>query len=618
MSGIILPGDDVEPELTDDEMLSLIHDLPWFAEHAPLRVKDKDTTERVPMRFRPAQRYVWARLWQLSNSGRLVRALVPKARQLGMTTMFLGHKVHIAEVRMDREMYVLMHDLKPARTAWQRMKDMHDGVNGAHVPKAAITGELKGRLLEFDTGSRITVESVGKEGVGRSETLHHVHATELPSWDDPETTMDGIEESVPDLDGFETSIILESTSEGVGDWWYWKVQQAKRGTGGYELIFLPWFLEPAYGGFHPKPWELDERKLKRAGLKGWSAGCGVPLAHVLVEELSDGERQIARRIEREAPSYGITYLTEDLIVAKLLWRRSKMERRGAEKFKQEYPLTVDESFLGTGRPVFRHEHVQFHKLRRREDGSEYVEDPRQRFEMVNTGTRHDRGQEHQVWTPRQSSDGALMVWKGAEKDARYVIGGDPSAAVSDPSALQVLKIGPEELEQVAVFHQHVGQHELAWITAWLAVAYNNAGIVPEATGEGSAYVQTLGKIRWPGRRIYQREVIGPDGRSLVRRWGFDMNAATRPAVIETIYNLLGETFPIFRHAETLMEMEQFTMRKNNASGKVRADHPTGGHSDLLMAWGIAAHARHQFMPMRHKPVTKRGMGYEASKPSRVR
>lgn len=614
-SDLWLPGTpEPDAELTDDEVMALIHDLPWYAEHAPMKVKDKRSTEKVPMRFRPAQRYVWAKLWALSNSGRLVRAVIPKARQLGMTTMFLGHKVHICQVREGRECYVLLHDLKPARKAWQRMKDMHASIDGDNVTKAKLEGELKGRLLEFDTESNIMVESVGKEGVGRSETLHHVHATELPSWDDPETTMDGIEESVPDLPGFETSIVLESTSEGVGDWWYWKIQEAKRGKGGYALIFLPWYLEVAYGALHPFPWELDERKLRRRGLASWTRGCGVPLAEVLLEELSPEEVMIAKRIRQEAPSFGIRWLDDDFIVAKLLWRRSKQERRGGEKFKQEYPLTVDESFLGTGRPVFRAETVQFHKLRTRDDGTDLVTPAPQRLEVVHTETTFEGNRENQIWTPRGASDGALHVWKGFEEGARYLVAGDPSMAVKDPSAIQVCRVEPDTLEQVAVWHDHIGATELAWITVWLALAYGNAGIIPESSGEaGGTYVGQLAKIRWPGRRLYRRQVIGPDGRTLINRWGWDTNGATRGAVIETIYDLLATQIPVFRHEATLMEMEQFRLDK-----KGRPDHPSGGHSDLLMAWGILAHNRHQFAAPVHRPRTKRGGTYEASKDARVR
>lgn len=600
-------------ELTDEEFEALYHDTPWYSEHAPLIVKDKETTEDVPWRWNVAQRFVWAYAWRMSASGRLVRIVIPKARQLGVTTLGLGHKVHVGQTRADREMLVLLHDLKLALPMWKRMEKMAKGIT--NLPQSKIVKSNDGRVLGFDTGSNIYVESVGKQGVGRGNTVHHVHATELPSWDDPETVMDGVEDAVPELPDFESSIILESTSEGVGDWWYRTVKDASRGKGMYGMCFLPWWIEPQYGWFDPRPYDLDERKLKWFGLRAWSRTCGVPLASVVKEPLTESEVAIAKRIESEAPTYGITYLTDDLLVGKMLWRRRKMaSKQNAEKFKQEFPLTVEESFLGTGRPVFDAVSVQFHINRLRDSGELYVTEPSQRLEIVHTDTT-DAGKK--LWTPRVRDDGPLSVWKGYEppkhREHFYLVGGDPSSAVKDPSAIQVLKILGEMIEQVAVFHGMFGMIDLAYITAWLAQAYGNAGIIPEAGGENTSYVDHLAELRWPGRRLYRRQIIAPNGGGLMNRWGFDMNMATRPAVFETMDNLLRTPHPVFRHRGTLEEIEEFRIDKNG-----RPDHPSGGHSDLLMAWGITAHNRNQFAAPRHKPTTKRGMGYETSKERRVR
>lgn len=616
-------SDLTEAEL--DEWESLYHDLLWYGEHAPLLVKDKESTAWVPMKARPAQRYVWARLWQMVREERLVRAAIAKARQLGMTTLFLGHKVHIANTAEGREMYVLMHDLKPALTAFRRIKAMHEkaakdggkrGVPENNLPRATITGEQKGRLLEFDTESSILVESVKKQGVGRSETLHHVHATEIPSWEGAEEIMDGIEESVPELYGFESSIILESTSEGVGDWWYWTVQAAKRGDSQYELIFLPWWMEPAYGALEPRP------EVLKAKFRNWKPGCGTYLGDALKEPLTPGEEALGKRILKEAPSFGINYLTPEMVIQKLLWRRRKEQSRGSTKFKQEYPATVEESFQGSGRPVFSADNVIFHK-ERAVGALEVVVDAPQRFEVFHQDTIIVGQQERQVWNARARADGALHVWKGYEESDpndphHYVIGGDPSAAVIDPSALQVIKVKPDLFEQVAVFHGEIGQLELAQVTAWLAKQYGGrALIVPECTGDES-YVQALAKIRWPGRRIYQREVIRPGGKAVQKVFGFDMNTSTRPAVVATIETMLASPNTIIRHAATLMEMEQFQIRKTSATGKPRPDHPDGGHSDLLMAWGIAAYARNYRRAVTRKPTVAQGPKYEASKGSDVR
>lgn len=177
------------------------HDYPWYAEHAPLKILDKQTTQMVPMRFNVAQRYVTARQWMQARSGRPVRSLVPKFRQGGITTLGNGRFIHIGQTRSDRMMTLMLHDLQLSEPMHMRLKGMAEGIGtglpeGAPVlPKAAITTDKTGRALGFATGSLIQIETAGKaKGIGRGNTIHHVHATEIPSWPNPELTMTGIME----------------------------------------------------------------------------------------------------------------------------------------------------------------------------------------------------------------------------------------------------------------------------------------------------------------------------------------------------------------------------------------------------------------------------------------
>lgn len=595
------------------------HDYPWYAEHAPLRILDKQTTQMVPLRMNVAQKYVTARQWTQARGGRPVRSLIPKFRQGGITTMGLGKFVHIGQTRTDRMMTVMLHDLKLSEPMHMRLKSMADGIgtglpDGSPVlPKSPITTDKTGSALGFKTGSLIQIETAGKaKGIGRGNTIHHVWATELPSWPDPKKTMDGILESVPALGMFESSITLESTSEGVGDWWYWACMRAQDGRGEFDLIFLPWWLELAYGALDPFPDDLRRR---------WVPGGDVRLADCLKEPLTSSEEELALRILAEAPSYGITFLTPDMVVQKLLWRRRKIESSDAETFMQEYPADLAESFRGTGRPVFTAASVAFHRARLwTPDGEKVVSPAPQRAKILKVDDVLEGTVSKPVFDMVDDDEGPLHVWKGPVDGERYIIGGDPSTGEGDdPSALQILLARPTRLEQVAVWHGWIGMVELAYITAWLAKAYNNALIVPEWTGLGSEYVNKLVSIRWPGRKIYQRQVLSSTGDGKMQdRPGFDMNEATRPAVVETLYDLLKTEVPVIRHAQTLQEIEQFQMRKKTPASKARPDHPPGGHSDLLMAFGMAAYARNVHAAPQHRPATKQGVRYEASKQGGVR
>lgn len=594
------------------------HDYPWYAEHAPLRILDKMTTQMTPLRFNVAQKYVTARLWTMAKH-RPVRALIPKFRQGGITTWGLGRLLHIGQTRTDRMMMLMLHDLKLAEPMYLRLEGMYKGIGrdlpeGSPIlPKAALTTDQVGKAMGFAGGSLLQIETANKpKGIGRGNTIHHVHATEIPSWPDPTKVMKGLIDSVPELPMFESSLILESTSEGVGDWWYWACMKAAQNRGDFELIFLPWWLELAYGARDPQPDDL-----KRA----WKPGGDRALADCLKEPLAPSEEELGKRILAEAPSYGLTFLTPDMVVQKLLWRRRKIETSDHETFMQEMPATLEESFRGTGRPVFTSASVNFHKVRKLDGTSiDLVVPAPQRGRVLQVDTRVDGETVKPVFDMLEDEEGPLHVWKGPEEGERYVIGGDPASGEGDdPSAIQVLLNQPQRLEQVAVWHGWCGMVELAYITAWLAQKYGNALIVPEWTGLGSEYVNKLNTLRWPGRRIYQRRVLSATGDNKMQdRPGFDMNEATRPAVIETMYDLLKTEIPVFRHAGTLQEIEQFQMRKTTPTGKARPDHPPGGHSDLLMAFGMAAYARNQHQAPQHRPKVSQGVRYEASKAPRVR
>lgn len=592
------------------------HDYPWYAEHAPLRILDKVTTQMTPLRFNVAQKYVTARLWQMAKH-RPVRALIPKFRQGGITTWGLGRLDHIGNTRADRMMMLMLHDLKLAEPMYMRLEAMDKGIgkglpdDAPQVPKPARTTEQVGKAMGWTTGSLLQIETANKpKGIGRGNTIHHVHATEIPSWPNPTSVMKGLIDSVPELPMFESSLILESTSEGVGDWWYWACMKASQGRGDFELIFLPWWLELAYGARDPQPQDLR---------RAWTPNGDRPLDRCIKEPLTTSEEELAKTIMLEAPSYGLTFLTPDMVVQKLLWRRRKIETSDAETFMQEMPANLAESFRGTGRPVFTSASVAFHR-EREERGEKVITPAVQRARILQVDTIVDGMSVKPVYDMRDDDEGPLHVWEGPVAGERYVIGGDPSSGTGDdPSAIQVLLNRPTRLEQVAVWHGWVGMVELAYITAWLAKAYENALIVPEWTGLGSEYVNKLVDIRWPGRRIYQRRVLSAVGDGKMQdRPGFDMQEGTRQAVIETVYHLLKTEVPVIRHAETLQEIEQFQMRKTTQTGKSRPDHPVGGHSDLLMAFGMAAYARNEHAAPQHRPRTSQGVRYEASKDASVR
>ena len=93
--------------------------------------------------------------------------------------------------------------------------------------------------------------------------------------------------------------------------------------------------------------------------------------------------------------------------------------------------------------------------------------------------------------------GRLRIYERPESGASYIIGVDPAKGTGlHDSAVQIMKIVKEDkkvsLEQVATFQDNRTQpYTLAEITSRLSIYYNNALIMCENNGEGSAVIQHL-------------------------------------------------------------------------------------------------------------------------------
>ena len=113
------------------------------------------------------------------------------------------------------------------------------------------------------------------------------------------------------------NIILESTANGEGDYFHGLVIDSQNGLTGFTFHFYPWFLMSSYKetpepGFTPQTSGQFENEVRLMEL------------------------------------FGLTY-------EQLQFRRTKIRakgRDGCKIFKQEYPSTVAEAFIGSGETLF--------------------------------------------------------------------------------------------------------------------------------------------------------------------------------------------------------------------------------------------------------------------------
>jgi hypothetical protein len=261
--------------------------------------------------------------------------------------------------------------------------------------------------------------------------------------------MTGLSQTIPHKHG--SLIVLESTANGVGGWFYDQWENAVRGKSDYIPLFFPWYKHPEYRVINPYLKLTDLNAEEKDYYK-----LGVDLSH-------------------------------------LEWRRWAIDNQfnsDEDGFKQEYPATPEEAFLTTGRNIFPLDYLSA--------TYEYLPGARGFIQKVGSKVRF-------VADPH----GPLTIFKWPSKDrnyGQYFTAGDPSYTTEgDPACIQV--INRRTFEQVAVWHGMCDPISFADELINLSIYYNMAELTTEIEGPGYgtiARVISLGydniwRHRWPDK-----------------------------------------------------------------------------------------------------------------------
>ena len=402
-------------------------DFPLYAKNV-LRVVTKDG-ELVPFKLNQAQKLVHAKLdKQLKETGR-VRALVLKARQVGISTYIEGRLFWRTTQTRNANAFVLSHLAESTNSIFQMVSTFYD-----NVPHKAFQPSLTSRsaqtLLFQDINSRYRVGTARSAQTGRSQTNRFVHGSEVAFYPQGQDIVAGLLQSVGDKD---TEVILESTANGAGGWFYEQVMKSLRGESEWIVCFVPWFVMDEY-----------RRKLR-------------PYFERTTEEEALSEKY-------------------DLDDEQLQFRRDKIDELGSlDLFRQEYPSNEMEAFLTSGRC--------------------FVEDNVLSAAEEECYTPDFIGELSQSQLYERDS-GPYREWHRPMDNESYVIGADIAEGLShgDYSCAQVLDARGR---QVACYHGHVDPWEFGEILSQLGQRYNGAYMVVERNNHGLTTLRRLQEINYP-------------------------------------------------------------------------------------------------------------------------
>jgi hypothetical protein len=610
---------------------------------AALKIANKDG-EIVPLDCagRPGQQRLDDAIARQQAAGLPVRIILVKSRQFGGSTWIQGYMFKRAATTPKRRVLTVAQKLETAESLFGMGSTMYQ-----HLPvsmKPAMAGYANptrgSKVMHFGDklggfvgglDSRLQIDTAEEVGGGRGLTYTDLHLTECAHWRDSKKAL-ALLPAVGARPG--TSVFLESTANGL-NWFHDFFKRAIEAESEYEAVFVGWWEDPdCVRSFR----DAEHRREFVESIGDTSRyGAVVEDERWLEEEFECSPEQLYFR--RTAIS--------DLCDGKV------------ELFKQEFPATWSEAFIGSGRQVFSVVYTQ-RAIREAEHWSKaspedggpqrglYVgSEPVERTlsdgtvsvpsKVVWVSERELGGRVEwwpgQFWEPR---DPLWTLWMPKERSAeewrqahdagdvdlgameagiaraawgpgQYVLAGDAAGDTFNgvPSQLEdhafntLVGIDHRTGVQVAEFRARM-DHDLIARHAYLAGLYlNEAWLSIERTGGYGNVVLDLLQRRFYYRRLYREKVLDDRKQREINRYGWDTNRRTKPQMEGTGQALLREGSHGIRSLLLAAELQTYVKDEKNPA---KHEPSPGSFSDLLMAW-LQAHEIRRLIPLRPPPST---------------
>lgn len=522
---------------TLQEEISEIADHPrWCRER--LTIRDKRGIE-VPLALTPGQLKFWGAVQKQLVAGKPVRVIVLKARQVHMSVGVASYVAKRVMFTPGQNGFVMAH-LTMASSSLFRYYDQfqaraQETCRGHLQPlplRARGTGD--DAFLEFEQSSRIKFGSAQSRTTARAWSFRHVHLSEVAYYPDPGNTIGGLMQAVPDDAG--TTVVIESTANGRGDWFWEQWQAAVNGDSAYEPVFVAW-------------WEMPEYRLT------------APKDFVPTREEMD--MRVAYGLDNE----------------QLAWRRWAISNKcmgSTDMFRQEFPSNPEEAFLTSGRPRFAPTLLSGHPIERT---------------PIRGDIMRSAGGPGTVVSFAASDTGNLRLFRRPERSGQYAMGVDTTQGLDrgeqvgrvEPDYSFVCVLNLATGEQVASWYGRFQPPALAEVVWNLGEFYGWPYLVPEANGNGLGLIAELLRLGYPMEHIHRRRREVDDRRppELVEL-GWLTTQATRPQLISQLEGLLQERSLVIRCSRTMDELHSFVIKSNG-----RAEAQPGSHDDGVFALALA-------------------------------
>ena len=510
-------------------------------------VKDKSGGGIIPFTLNPPQRRVLAMLESMRIARHPIRAIILKARQWGCSTLIACYMAWI-QIELTRywNSITCAHNLETTTI----LKCMLDNVILSY-PQDLWSDDEALRLKSMagsrnlfklcGTGSNYLLCSAASPNVSRGHDISMAHFSEVAFYRSrgpfrAEESIASICSSIT-LDP-NTLVVMESTANGVGNYFHTEWLNAKEGKSDKVPIFVPWY-------------ELDIYRREVTD----------------VEALVDGMDDYAFNL----------FYTKQLTLEQMQWYQLKRkEYQNHSRMMAEYPSDDVEAFSNSDRAVFDSDSIEALRpacgppLRVGELQGKASKGP---FSLHDLHFVDDVGGRFKVWEPPDEA---------CDDSRRYVVAVDIGgrSISSDFSVIAVFdRRDPDHPELVAQWRGHIDHDLLAWKAAMIAKWYAMATLIIESNTletdrtEGDHGEFILHELQRHYRRLYIRDDGSP---------GFHTNTATKTRIINSLIAIYRDQGYIEHDSEALNEALCYEQHSNGTFGAKE-----GLHDDILITRALA-------------------------------
>ena len=458
-----------------------------------LRIRPKETEGGMaPFVFNPIQMDHLAslrksyRVRPRVDAFRGIRDVILKPRQLGFTTYIAALFFIDGLLNPGRNCLVLTHLDKVSQKVLAIYRAFYDSLPddvkaGTRLRRASAL-HLELDFLDADG----TVDPVNRPSSSfmvhtaagldlRGVTVHNLHCSEAAFYENWAELVRGIFQAVPSTG----NIILESTANGFN---HYKdiVDGALSGQSRWRLVFYPWFAHPEYA---------------------------IPLS-----------REEAARLEASLdPEERLLVVESRVSLPQIQWRRMKISEMGGflDSFRQEYPATISDAFISSGRP---------------------------RFDLATVARNLELAKGAR---PLYQLEEGVDVYVEPDPDDVYILCADPAEGIDKGEGDPAAEIGGHDysagsvisartLRTMATIHGRWEPAEFARKLARLGAMYD-ALLCVERNNHGHTVLFALEEAGYP--RLYRHLEYDAAGQSFLKL-GFPTTPATKTLVVDALAEVI--------------------------------------------------------------------------------